>query len=106
VSMRSSDVWLGLPYDIFNFSMVAKLIQLELRRRGHADYPLGVLTIFAGSSHLYKKDIEKALLLIQNGYDIKTNGRNLDMSTLSLNTPADLIQWLRNNRNNPSYAKT
>jgi thymidylate synthase len=55
VFMRSSDVWLGLPYDIFAFSMVAYLMVVELR----SAYPKlapGCLWITAASSHLYARD--------------------------------------------------
>ena len=56
VYMRSSDIWLGLPYDIFNFSAVAAWIACRHNERvgleGKAD--LGTLYWTAGSSHLYE----------------------------------------------------
>lgn len=56
VYMRSSDIWLGLPYDIFNFSTVAAWIACRHNERvgleGKAD--LGTLYWTAGSSHLYE----------------------------------------------------
>ena len=55
VNMRSSDAFLGLPYDVFNFSMVATYIAIELNAC------IGNLYWSAGSSHIYIKDIEKAL---------------------------------------------
>jgi thymidylate synthase len=64
VTMRSSDIWLGWPYDVFSFSMIAKFIQLALQSeiRFPSDTPLklGYLTITAGSQHLYARDYEKA----------------------------------------------
>ena len=51
--MRSSDVWLGLPYDMFNFSAIAWYIFLELQRRSARVLRLGNLTITATSMHLY-----------------------------------------------------
>lgn len=46
-NMRSSDVWLGLPYDFFNFTMIANSIAAELGMR------IGQATLNLGSSHLY-----------------------------------------------------
>lgn len=88
-TMRSSDMWHGIPYDIFSFSMmsVGVLIRLrswlvqvasriepqprqatptdqvkkheELIRRAHS-LRLGQLYLTAGSQHLYKTDWEEA----------------------------------------------
>jgi thymidylate synthase len=52
--MRSSDVYLGLPYDIFNFSMISAKLAGEL------DLKLGNLYWHAGSAHIYTRDIEAA----------------------------------------------
>jgi len=50
VSMRSSDAWLGLPYDIFNFA------QLQNCFAGALGVKRGWLSMRLGSSHLYEKD--------------------------------------------------
>lgn len=55
VFMRSSDVWLGLPYDIFNFSMVATDVAGRLHLLG-VDVELGTLYLTAASMHLYDRD--------------------------------------------------
>ena len=65
-SMRSSDAWLGVPYDVFNFSMLSAYVLLMLRahdrkqgERGGmqcealSNLQLGNLYLTAGSSHLY-----------------------------------------------------
>lgn len=56
VFMRSSDAWLGVPYDVFNFSMVAHLICCELNAQAGSDELLspGTLYLTAASSHLYE----------------------------------------------------
>jgi thymidylate synthase len=54
VNMRSSDVWLGLPYDFYNFS------QLTGGVAGELGLMPGALTFNLGSSHLYDRDCEKA----------------------------------------------
>ncbi len=55
-NMRSSDIWLGWPYDVFNFSMFSACIMFELRKRG-VDCVLGKLFLHAGSSHLYLSNL-------------------------------------------------
>lgn len=57
VFMRSSDVWLGLPYDIFNFSMLGHLVCGMLNHYGIHLYP-GQLYVTAASSHLYHSNIK------------------------------------------------
>lgn len=61
VFMRSSDVWLGVPYDVFNFSMLSHLVcgLLNARRRADAVSP-GRLFLTAASSHLYETNWEDA----------------------------------------------
>jgi thymidylate synthase len=59
--MRSSDVWLGVPYDVFSFSMVAARLACELNAadRG-ARVGLGRLVLTATSSHLYAANFDRA----------------------------------------------
>ena len=59
-TMRSSDAWLGWPYDVFNFTMLTGYIMLMLRNRGLTDLTLGNLYLTAGSQHLYQRNWEKA----------------------------------------------
>lgn len=65
-NMRSSDIWLGVPYDIFNFTMLTGYIMLLLKERGIYDLKLGKLYLNAGSQHLYEDNWEKANNLINN----------------------------------------
>jgi thymidylate synthase len=55
-TMRSSDLWLGYPYDVFSFSMLATWVIIKLRRQGHYDLKLGDLYFTAGSQHIYERD--------------------------------------------------
>lgn len=62
-TMRSSDAWLGIVYDWFNFSMLSALILLELRLidpKAFNDVELGTLTLVAGSQHLYERNLDDA----------------------------------------------
>lgn len=74
-SMRSSDLWLGHPYDIFNFSAVAFALVLDLNMKNRADgvppFTLGNLYLTAGSKHLYERNAADAGKLIE---DYHTNG--------------------------------
>lgn len=55
-TMRSSDVWLGLPYDCFNFSMLGLEVCRQLRLAGLRTLEPGLLYLTAGSSHLYERN--------------------------------------------------
>jgi len=61
-NMRSSDIWLGVPYDIFNFSMIAWTVIIDLGHRTANDNHLipGNLYLNAGSRHLYDINLQKA----------------------------------------------
>ena len=54
ITMRSSDVWLGLVYDFFNLSQLVSGIAGEL------GLMTGELIFNLGSSHLYDRDRAKA----------------------------------------------
>lgn len=53
--MRSNDLWLGFPYDVFQFTCLQVRMAMEL------DLHIGTYTHIAGSLHLYKRDFEKAI---------------------------------------------
>ena len=52
-TMRSSDAWLGWPYDVINMSLISAYIRLVLKTRYGVEVGLGDLTLTAGSQHLY-----------------------------------------------------
>lgn len=51
-TMRSNDIWLGLPYDVFNFTCMQIQMAMEL------NVEIGKYYHNAGSLHLYKNDIK------------------------------------------------
>jgi len=55
VYMRSNDIWMGVPYDMFSFCFLQMKMAMEL------GVPIGTYTHTAGSLHLYKRDWEKTL---------------------------------------------
>ncbi len=72
-NMRSNDIWLGWPYDVFNFSMVGASMALWLRRYSNkhqlAGLELGNLYMYAGSLHLYDSHYGAAgKVSSENGY--------------------------------------
>lgn len=62
VFMRSSDVWLGVPYDVFNFSMLSHLVcgLLNEHRLSSGQISPGRLFLTAASSHLYDTNWDDA----------------------------------------------
>lgn len=69
-TMRSSDIWLGHPYDIFNFSATAFYIMLLLNQRFEAQgvepIELGDLILNAGSKHLYHRNFDEVEMILRN----------------------------------------
>lgn len=63
VWMRSQDVWLGLPYDLFSFSMMSARIMVGFKT-SYPSLTLGTLRITAGSRHLYERNYERAHNLV------------------------------------------
>lgn len=48
--MRSNDIWMGVPYDMFSFCFLQMKMAMEL------GVEIGEYTHFAGSLHMYKRD--------------------------------------------------
>ena len=76
VFMRSSDIWLGLPYDIFNFSMLGWLMLGRFNEAtggsisgGHLI--AGSLYLTAMSSHLYETSFDAADLIVNEDRPIR-----------------------------------
>jgi thymidylate synthase len=73
VMMRSNDLWLGRPYDIFNFSMMALKVLTRLNECYEFNkLNLGNLHYNTVSSHIYEQDFDKAKDVIDNGLDLST----------------------------------
>lgn len=63
--MRSSDVWLGVPYDLFSFSCFASMIAaLYNDCAGVVPVGLGRLHLTAASSHIYAEHREQAAAIV------------------------------------------
>lgn len=60
--MRSNDAYVGLPHDVFCFTMLQELIARTL------DIELGSYVHFVGSLHLYERNIQDAKKFLKEGW--------------------------------------
>lgn len=60
-SMRSNDALIGLPHDVFAFTMIQEIAARHLK------VEVGTYTHFVGSLHLYTSDISRAKEYISDG---------------------------------------
>ena len=104
VFMRSSDIWLGVPYDVFNFSMLGCLVCCRLHQQYNIRLMPGALYLTAVSSHLYDPNREKAMECInQFPYEIPGpvpvamyNSEDALFNTLALlrtSLPGHKLRW-------------
>jgi thymidylate synthase len=70
--MRSNDIYLGMPYDIFSFTMLQEMLAIEL------NVELGTYTHMVGSLHIYEKDFN--IFDRIEGVDTPTNQNMLSMT--------------------------
>lgn len=69
-TMRSSDAWLGVPYDVSTFSILSAAILIRLRK---PDVKLGNLYLTAGSQHLYAIDHKPAEECLETTEEVVSN---------------------------------
>lgn len=86
VFMRSSDVWLGVPYDFFNFAVLGMLVTHHLSGK-YPELETGNVYWTAVSSHLYLRDYEKAVTVHTKENVFKCN----DVSIYSVSVPDNHI---------------
>lgn len=60
VTMRSNDVWRGIPYDVFQFT------QLQLAVARALDVPVGSYYHLAWSLHIYESDVKRAEQMLES----------------------------------------
>lgn len=64
--MRSNDIWMGVPYDMFSFCFLQMMMAMEL------GVEIGQYTHYAGSLHFYRRDYKIAKRNIEAIQDSKT----------------------------------
>jgi thymidylate synthase len=96
-TMRSSDLWLGWPYDIFNFSMLARYVICHLKQKPE----LGVIVLQAGSAHLYEQNWLPAQAIVGGKCTVE------ETPTIPwFENGDDLIDWLWEQANGNGIQKT
>ena len=100
-NMRSSDAWLGAPYDWFNFSMLSAVVAVILRKILSIEIELGNLYFNAASEHLYVdgfgyslKDVDRVISENENGSKPLFEYKPLDIAEIK--HPDTLIVHLKN----------
>lgn len=83
VTMRSNDAYLGLPHDVFCFTMLQELVAAEL------ELELGEYIHMVGSMHLYDCDRDRAVRYRREGYQ-----RAAEMPTMPRSYPFRKIEEL------------
>lgn len=94
VFMRSSDVWLGVPYDVFSFSMVAYavLCRLNSSRKNDPIAP-GRLFLTAASSHLYTENLEGARAVVNDYFNRTMPNDDGSRTEYDATRPAPSALW-------------
>lgn len=106
VFMRSSDIWLGLPYDVFSFTCVGLLIRevynawlpFQKVAPGEAIAP-GILYLTAASSHLYEDNWDAQVLAYPPAglplpvAEIDQMGVRKWLSVLKRTSKGDPLRW-------------
>lgn len=67
--MRSNDLWMGFPYDVFQFTCLQILMAMRLH------VCVGTYTHVVGSLHLYERDWQKGTKNEQEAYSQKVEGK-------------------------------
>lgn len=95
--MRSNDIWIGLPHDIFAFTMIQELAARSL------SVEIGNYYHFVGSLHLYEENEAQAKAYLGEGIQGR---QNCTMPSMPLGDPSqsvkDLLKLERDIRNGTS----
>lgn len=87
-TMRSNDVWWGMPYDVFSFTMLQECFMLQLRDAGCPVDDVGNYHHHAGSLHLYERHFGPAADVVQ---ETSQRLRAVPMEALNLLRVSDLV---------------
>lgn len=72
VLMRSNDLILGRPYDMFNFTIMTLRVLTQINHLTGHNYDLGTMSFHAVSAHIYEDKYEMSRNLITNDSDSAT----------------------------------
>lgn len=98
-TMRSSDIWLGWPYDVFNFSMLSLYILLLLRSRpilniDWGSVRLGGLILTAGSQHYYERHYQQVENVLKEQQPFTSIGQPAMVQDKGFDDPNRLLHEL------------
>lgn len=79
VHMRSNDIWMGVPYDMFSFCFLQMKMAMEL------GVEIGEYTHYAGSLHMYSRDYQAALKNMTEGCKCKNASAEFPTADPSVN---------------------
>lgn len=94
-TMRSSDIWWGVPYDVFNMSVISYVIWQELRET-YPKLQLGHLYLTACSQHLYSDFYQSAQNIIEEADRPGTVSHHLGpnlIELLDLSDKKQAVNW-------------
>jgi thymidylate synthase len=79
-NMRSNDAYLGLPHDVFTFTMLQEIVARSV------NVEVGIYKHCVGSLHLYEKDQQKAKTYLNEGWQSP-----IPMESMPMGDPWDAI---------------
>lgn len=93
-TMRSSDAWLGWPYDVFNFSMISGMVAaMIMHRQPGLEVKMGELRLTAGSQHVYHRHWDACEEILSGNVSEAFQYDSFDPSDFWTN-PFDLVDHL------------
>lgn len=115
VFMRSSDIWMGLPYDVFNFSMIGHFVCAVFNEVNSPDSGTvaciepGDLYVTAASSHLYERNLKDATKCLTSCFKTQVDTPEIlfkypqvlmsALESLRHSSPGDAIRWWEGGKN-------
>lgn len=94
VKMRSNDVMLGMPTDIAFFTTLQQQMLNHLRKTSYPDLEIGTYSHVVDSMHIYKRDFEKAIDMLQHPFE-NVQMPILDKDLIDTNgLPTDILKKL------------
>ena len=95
VTMRSQDIILGTPYDIFTFTCMTKYLQLLLWEHYSTAVELGSLSVNVGSAHIYDKHLEDVDAWLSHYHQLESPLQNWRILCKRASTPTAFVEGLR-----------
>lgn len=93
--MRSNDIWLGFPYDIFFFTTLQQIVLAKVNSFGFS-YELGKYTHIANSLHCYERNMQGILLCSrEKEYDLGSSPKITEKDIYAIDEYLEYERLLR-----------